>query len=84
MPEPTAGYRPAAAAGACLRAAETSSGRGLLVKLRLLLIAVLALVLAGACTAAVRAISVKAAPHAVRLADGTDGWINGGFPPSLP
>ena len=53
-------------------------------KLRLLLIAVLALVLAGACTAAVRAISVKAAPHAVRLADGTDGWINGGFPPSLP
>ena len=55
----------------------------MLVKLRLLLIAVLALVLAGACMAAVRAISVKAAPHAVRVADGTDGWINGGLPPSL-
>jgi len=52
----------------------------LLVKLRLVLIAIVALVLAVACTAAVRAFSVKAAPHLVRVADDGDGWIDGGIP----
>lgn len=49
-------------------------------KLRLVLIAIVALVLAVACTAAVRAFSVKAAPHLVRVADDGDGWIDGGIP----
>ena len=53
-------------------------------KLRLVLIALVALLLAAACTAAVRAVSVKAAPHVVRVADDDpDGWINGGIPPVL-
>ena len=53
-------------------------------KLRLVLIALVALLLAAACTAAVRVVSVKAAPHVVRVADDDpDGWINGGIPPVL-
>jgi hypothetical protein len=50
------------------------------VKLRLLLVAIVALLLAVACTAAVHAVAAKGATHVVRVADGIDGWIDGGRP----
>jgi hypothetical protein len=58
----------------------TSSGKGDLVKLRLLLVAIVVLMLAVACTAAVRAVTAKASTHVVRVADDLDGWIDGGKP----
>ena len=49
-------------------------------RLRLLVIAIVVLLLAVACTAAVRAVTVKASTHVVRVADDLDGWIDGGRP----